>query len=145
MLKEYCYELALNTEMAEKYYFTEHTEDYLNVFVWVAPGSDTLTYNQSCTFYKLYINFYLYAPLFTEFELRKVFEKFNGDRASNNENINKVHNLPGHASYVRYSVCKVCVKVWPYFRVLLANNNYMYSLLGIFPLTIVGEECHPIR
>ena len=36
-------DLALNTEMAEKYYFTEHTEDYLNVFDWVAPGSHTLT------------------------------------------------------------------------------------------------------
>ena len=66
--------LALNTEMAEKYYFT-------------------------ISFYKLYINFYLYAPLFTEFELRKVFEKLNGDRVSNNKNINKVHNLPSHASY----------------------------------------------
>ena len=31
--------LALNTEMVEKYYFIEHTEDYLNVFVWVVPGS----------------------------------------------------------------------------------------------------------
>ena len=30
--------LALNTEMAEKYYFTEHTEDNLNVFVWVCAG-----------------------------------------------------------------------------------------------------------
>ena len=37
-----------------------------------------------------------YAPLFTELELRKVFEKFNGNRASNNENINKVQDLPGH-------------------------------------------------
>ena len=26
--------------------------------------------------YKLYINVYFYASLFTEFELRKVFEKF---------------------------------------------------------------------
>ena len=48
MLKEYCYRqtarfCAKNTEMAEKYYFIEHTEDYLNVFVWVAPGSHTLT------------------------------------------------------------------------------------------------------
>ena len=34
--------LALNTEMAEKY-FNEHTEDYLNAFVGVAPGSHTLT------------------------------------------------------------------------------------------------------
>ena len=46
---------------------------------------------------------------------------------------------------MRYSVCKVRVKVWPYFRVLIANNNYIYSLLGILPLTIVGEECHHIR
>ena len=38
--------LALNTEMAEKYYFTERTEDYLNVFVWVAPGSHTLTFRR---------------------------------------------------------------------------------------------------
>ena len=35
--------LALNTEMVEKYFFIEHTEDNLNVFVWVAPGSRTLT------------------------------------------------------------------------------------------------------
>ena len=35
--------MALNTEMVEKYFFIEHTEDYLNVFVWVAPGSHTLT------------------------------------------------------------------------------------------------------
>ena len=40
--------------------------------------------NQSCTFYELYINLYFYAPLVTEFELRKVFEKFYGNRASNN-------------------------------------------------------------
>ena len=50
MLKEYCYEHtarfgAKNTEMAEKYYFIEHTEEYLNVFVWVAPGLHTLTYS----------------------------------------------------------------------------------------------------
>ena len=38
--------------------------------------------------------------LFIEFELRKVFKKFNGNRASNNENIDKVHDLPGHPSYV---------------------------------------------
>ena len=88
--------LALNTEMAEKYYFIEHTEDYSNVFVWVAPGSHTLT--------KLYISLYFYAPLFTEFELQKVFEKFNGNRASNNENINKVHDLPGHPSYLNIIV-----------------------------------------
>ena len=37
---------------------------------------------------------------FTEFELQKVFEKLNGNRTSNNENINKVHDLPGHASYL---------------------------------------------
>ena len=43
----------------------------------------------------------LVCTFFTEFELRKVFEKFNGDRASNNENINKVHDLLGHASYLR--------------------------------------------
>ena len=35
--------LAPNTEIAEKYYFIEHTEDYFNVFVWVAPGTHTLT------------------------------------------------------------------------------------------------------
>ena len=36
--------LALkHPEMAENYYFIEHTEDYLNVFVWVAPGSHVLT------------------------------------------------------------------------------------------------------
>ena len=36
--------LALNTKIAEKYYFIEHTEDYLNVFVLVASGSlHTLT------------------------------------------------------------------------------------------------------
>ena len=35
--------LALNTEIAEKYYFIEHTEYYLNVIVWIAPGSHTLT------------------------------------------------------------------------------------------------------
>ena len=35
--------LALNTEMSEKYYFIEHKEDYLNVFVWAAPGTHTLT------------------------------------------------------------------------------------------------------
>ena len=35
--------LALNMEMAEKYYFFEHTENYLIVFVRVAPGSHTLT------------------------------------------------------------------------------------------------------
>ena len=35
--------LALNIEMAEKYYFIEHTEDYFNVFVGVAPGTHTLT------------------------------------------------------------------------------------------------------
>ena len=35
--------LALNTEMAEKYYFIEHTENYLKMFVWVTPGSHTLT------------------------------------------------------------------------------------------------------
>ena len=34
--------LVLNTEMAEKHYFIEHT-DYLNVFVWVVPGTHTLT------------------------------------------------------------------------------------------------------
>ena len=43
-VKECCYEqTALNTEMAEKYFFTEHTEDYFNVFVWVDPGTHTLT------------------------------------------------------------------------------------------------------
>ena len=47
--------------------------------------------------------------------------------------------------YVMYSVCKVCVKVWPYLRVLIENNNYMYSWLGFLPLTIVGEVCHAIR
>ena len=35
--------LALNTEMAEKHYFIEHTEDYFNVFIWVAPGLHTPT------------------------------------------------------------------------------------------------------
>ena len=35
--------LALNTEMTEKHYFIEHTEDYLYVFVWAAPGTHTLT------------------------------------------------------------------------------------------------------
>ena len=35
--------LALNTKMVEKYNFIEHTEDYFNVFVWVAPGTHTLT------------------------------------------------------------------------------------------------------
>ena len=35
--------LALDTEMAEKYYFIEHTEDYFNLFVSVAPGTHTLT------------------------------------------------------------------------------------------------------
>ena len=35
--------IALNTEVAEKYYFIEYTEDYFNVFVWVAPGSHTVT------------------------------------------------------------------------------------------------------
>ena len=44
-------------------------------------------------------NIIQYAPLFTEFEWRKVVEKFNDNRASNNENINKVHDLPGHPSY----------------------------------------------
>ena len=48
MLKEYCYEQTArfgtkNTEMAEKYYFIVHTEDYFNVFFGVAPGSHTLT------------------------------------------------------------------------------------------------------
>ena len=31
---------------------------------------------------------------------RRYFKKFNNNRTSNNENINKVHDLPGHASYV---------------------------------------------
>ena len=33
---------ALNTEMAEKYYSIEHTENYLNVFVWTSPDTHTL-------------------------------------------------------------------------------------------------------
>ena len=41
-------------------------------------------------------------------------------------------------------MCDVCVKVWPYLRVLIENNNYMYSWSGFLPLTIVGEECHAI-
>ena len=65
------------------------------MFVWVAPGSHTLTLSIMHI-----LQLYFYAPLFTEFELRKIFEKFNGNRASNNENINKVHDLPGHPSYM---------------------------------------------
>ena len=72
--------------------------------------------NQPCTFYKLYINLYFYAPLFTEFELRKVFEKFNGNR-SINENINKVHDLLGHASYISFIDYLYILKVTPsYFK-----------------------------
>ena len=56
--------------------------------------------NQSCTFYKLYIKLCLLRTSFIEFEWRKVFEKFYANRTSNNKNINKVHDLPGHPSYV---------------------------------------------
>ena len=62
--------------------------------------------NQAYTFYKLYINLFFYAPLFTEFELRKVFENFNGTRASDNDNIYKVHDLPGHPSYCIEDLCR---------------------------------------
>ena len=48
----------------------------------------------------MYIKLYLLCTSFTEYEWWNVFEKFNTNRASNNENINKVHDLPGHPSYV---------------------------------------------
>ena len=87
--------LALNTEMAEKHYFIEHLEEYLKC-VWFGLRRVCIHRpNQLCTFYKLYMNLYFYAPPFTEFELRKVFEKFNG----HSEKINKVHDLPGHPTY----------------------------------------------
>ena len=46
---------------------------------------------------------------------------------------------------LRYSVCKVREMVWPYLRVLIENNNFMYFWSGFLPLTKVGEECHAIR
>ena len=46
---------------------------------------------------------------------------------------------------MRYSLCKVRVKVWPYFRVLIENNNSIYSWSSFLPLTIVGEECHVVE
>ena len=81
--------LVLNTEMAERYYFIEHTEDYLNVFIWVAPGLHTLAQS---IMHILQVVHYTFMHLF----LLRVFEKFNDNRVSNNENINKVHDLPGH-------------------------------------------------
>ena len=60
-------------------------------------------------------NSYFYAPLFTEFELQKVFEN-NGNRTSNNENINKVHDLPGHASY--FKICNLLQLI------MITNNDY---------------------
>ena len=42
----------------------------------------------------------LLCTSFSEFELREVFVEFNGNRASNNENINKVYDLLGHPSYM---------------------------------------------
>ena len=56
-------------------------------------------------------------PLFTELEWWKVFEKFNDNKASNNENIIKVHNLPGHPLYIE----KPAVMVY--------NSSYLSHIL----------------
>ena len=84
---------------------------------------------QSFTFYELYINLYFDAPHFTEFKLRKVFEKFYGNRASNNENINKVHDLPGHASY--------------WFKIVTTRNDKYIRM--IYELMLRDKELLPTK